>query len=225
MRLQTSIIYIQFSMNSKKFFLIWAGLLAVIIFAGCQAKVALPSQPAPVTKQVEGVQPDSDYSAADQIASTAALDLLDPSFCEKITVVEKKSLCLTQVEDKKILVEAKQKMDSSLCNKISAEDARKACAIELDYLKEQKKQEENFQTGINVENKIISGGDVAACKTILDENVRAGCEYNILINQGQTRKEGKAICSKASAQEIKTRCFEYYDSLPETVAESVSANQ
>lgn len=223
-----------FKMHTKithktRWYLVGLFAVSVMLLSGCESEN--PANTTPPTQGTQTVEQSNTsevkemptkpaVSEADQLAFSSALDLMDPTFCDKITDEDTKSSCKKSIEDKKIYRDASQKMDKSLCSGISTEDGKKTCEIQIDYLTAQKKKEEDFQAQNDKVNEVIKTGNIEGCKAITDNNMRAGCEFNILINKGQTKGEGAAICAAASTEETKKRCLDYYDALPEKLEQN-----
>ncbi len=158
--------------------------------------------------------PAKEYSEADTAAYQGALQLKDVSFCEKILDGEYKNMCVTDINDKKILEQALETMDAVLCDNLSTEDKTLACVIKVDVLKaEQKRAVELLQKDTEqsaLSQSIVTAGDHTRCTELADPNQREACEMNILLNKAFAESD-ITYCDKMSTDEGKSACRSNYD--------------
>lgn len=162
----------------------------------------------------EETTPAKEYSEADRAAYDGALQLMDEAYCAKIVESEYKTMCITDIEDKKILAQAVETMDATLCDRLSNDDKSVACVIKVDVKKTEKQQaEERLQLDAEqaaLAQSIVAAGDHARCGELADVNQREACEMNILLNKAFAESD-ISYCDRMSTDEGKAACRSNYE--------------
>lgn len=193
-------------MNVKKLLLTTLGLLAMVIVAGC-AQPSTPGSSAPQGSsdilQNGTIPPPPQYSAADRTAYAGALELKEPSFCDKVKDENYRKQCKTEIADQAQIEEASVKMDANLCATLSTDDKREACKIGIEVKIAQENQliqeQETEKKNAELYAKILTGKDYTRCKELSMERFVRDCELNILVNVALEKKDA-TWCDKASPE-------------------------
>jgi hypothetical protein len=209
-------------------------VISAVFLAGCQEETQQPIKSTSginvtvteePTEEAKVESPTSIttkiMSETDRAAYGAALQLEDTSYCDKISEETVKKECKTSVSDQIILNNALSKGDIETCKNLSNTDQQEACKIkievvqkeELARLEKNKKMEELMVKT----NDIIHEGDVTKCLEV-DEEVRPGCELNILVNAA-SNNQNPALCEQASTKETIETCKKMYTPTSEEPAE------
>ncbi len=218
-------------MQKTKTHLLIISLCALAVLAACEtvpAPISSPqdgqpvnqSQPAENMKKLDAGEESNGQtlpigeemplvSAADQAAYGGALQLMDVSFCEKISDQSFKTQCRTDIANKTIEDKALESLDQSVCDEISNQDVRQACRIAVEVEKQSAEQEnERLQVTAEMESRMktaLDNDDLSACASLENQNARIDCELNVLVNSARSADD-TAACSRASSEEIKQAC-------------------
>ncbi len=177
--------------------------------SGSGANTDLSNQTGQIPLDEDETASIKDYSEADRAAYTGALQLMDEAYCSRIEDGDFKTMCITEISDKKFLEQAVEAMDAAMCEKLSTDDKSAACVIKVDVKKtEQQQEEERLRKDTEQEalaQSIVNAGDHTRCRELADPNQQEACEMNILLNKAfaenditycdtMSTDEGKAIC-------------------------------
>jgi len=166
-----------------------------------------PTNPTAADQPTETPEPTPEavpeLSEADLAAYQGALQLLDESFCDKITQDIAKQECKTQVTDQKTLNAALAAVDASQCEKMSTDDKKEACRTQVEVITAKQTEKDEFEKE-KKENQdkvgeIINSEDYTRCSELTIDNLKADCELTILVNKVIKDKD-ISWCDKASAE-------------------------
>lgn len=189
-------------------------ITAIFIFSACdtaptETEQSQTQQTQQTQTEVPAQQPAPQVSEADSAAYSGAMQLMDETYCDKISDADYKSACKTELSDTKSLNEALAALDYGLCDKLSTDDKKEACKISVQVLlDEQKQEEERLQNDAEQQElaqSIVDSKDHTRCKELDDSNQRIGCELNIILNRAFAEND-IAICDLMSTEEGKSSC-------------------
>ncbi len=194
-------------------------ITAIFIFSACdtaptETEQSQPQQTQQTQTEVPAQQPAPQVSKADSAAYSGAMQLMDETYCDKISDAEYKATCKTELADTKSLNEALAAVDSGLCDKLSTDDKKEACKISVQALKDEQKQEEerlkNDAEQQELAQSIVESKDHTRCKELDDSNQREACEMNIILNRAFAEND-IAICDLMSTEEGKSSCVANFE--------------
>lgn len=147
-------------------------------------------------------------TATEQAALDAALKLGDPSYCDKMSTDENKTLCRTALEDKNTLDAAVTNVDPAICERMSTADLREACKIQIDVIIKEQQAKQQFTSEMEKSKEITASKDYTRCsKELKDPSVIDSCELTIIMNLALESND-VTLCEKITSQEAEQRCKE-----------------
>ncbi len=140
---------------------------------------------------------------------TDALSLNSSDLCDQIKNPDKKDSCKLALKDLEISKDAVSKVDSKLCEDIVGLQYKEACIANIDAIlknKEESKQAtENYYSMFDIQSEAMNKKDYTKCDEIEDEQIKATCKYNIIIETVKTSKN-PAICENIGLENLVSEC-------------------
>ncbi|MCA9373743.1 MAG: hypothetical protein R3B71_06060 [Candidatus Gracilibacteria bacterium] len=205
----------KFALEGKQKFIAIAAV--AVMFAGCTAdsdSTLTPNSTVQGTETMSVIPPETiELTETEQAAISGALELNDPSYCQKITAEEARQFCITTLNDRQLNEEALKNGDAASCAGLSTQDLQDACRIQVEVQQQRQQAQEDLQDNLYLSDEIGVAGDISRCSAeIADPTVIAQCELNILVNQA-IQERSPAACSQATTQETQEKCREDYEVL------------
>jgi|GEM_PF-3132576 len=114
----------------------------------------------------------------DKVAFDAALQLKDPTYCEKIADPETQKNCKDMIEKAQIVSDATRLNDKEICNKLTDEDSKQACILKVEVNNEiMKKNADPTQKDQDLFKQAFDTKDPSICEGIQNDDYRTSCEF------------------------------------------------
>ncbi len=219
-------------MNAKKLSLSALTLAVLIMLAGCEAQSGDISKDgsapgksvtsnAMVTVTGETQTAEVDSTLADQVAYDGARQMLDPTLCEKIINVEKKSQCNKDLETILIQRDAVDKLDPALCERLEPAEIAAACKMKITIAEKQNAADTEFKKQQTSLNEIMAAGDYDKCGSIKDESLFQVCKASAVLHKAVAARDIN-ICGELKDQNLVAGCEQSYKGSPEITTEIIN---
>ncbi len=205
-------------MTKNKIAFLTLALLSLGILTACETQTAennevivVPNTPAAqttATNNPEVVTPPLTVSA-DDAAYDSAIQLVDATFCKKISDPATMASCERDIASISTLKEAFAKNDPALCAKLASEENRKICETQIEAAQKAKAaQDELTRQGEDDVSKaaaILQAGDYTRCSELTLDSSKKDCETNVLLKKAQETSDA-SWCAKATIAEARELC-------------------
>lgn len=192
----------------------------LLILPGCQADKAPSNKEIPANQETQVNITDEDKQDEQEVETTqmtesdtaaydGAIELGDPSYCEKISVTSMIEQCKTEVNDESILQEALNEQDEAKCEGLSNKDSAAACKTKVEVTIDKQNEREERQSQVTEDeellNKILEEKSFEMCEQIQNKELKDYCDVGKIV-QNAVDKNDTTICDQLENSEDSLNC-------------------